>query len=139
MAFTFTPIFPQKPQHYEVTIVAADASNEKTIGTGGTNGTIVRSLQAVSSDTSDRVLQIGISVSSVVYLLGSVKVPAGSGNDGVLPAVDLLGAVLMPGLPVDENGMHYLIIESGEILQVLSTTTVTAAKTVTVQGFAQDY
>lgn len=139
MALSNVPVFPQKPQHYEVTIVNADASNAKTLGIGGSNGTIVRSLQATSNDTSQRIIQVGISVNSTFYLLGSVAVPAASGNDGSTAAVDLLGSGLLPGLPVDENGMHYLILESGEILQVLSTTTVTAAKTVTVQGFAQDY
>jgi hypothetical protein len=139
MALSFTPVFPQKPQHFEVTVVNADASNAKNVGTGGSNGTIVRSLQATSDDTSQRIVQIGISVSATFYLLGSVAVPAASGTDGSTVAVDLLNSVQMPGLPVDENGMHYLILESGEILQVKTTTTVTAAKTVTVQGFAQDY
>ena len=139
MAFSNVPVFPQKPQHYEVTIANADASNAKNVGTGGSNGTIVRALQATSTDTGARVVQIGISVASTFYLLGSVSVPAGAGNDGATPAVDLLNSGLLPGLPVDENGMHYLILLSGEILQVLSTTTVTAAKTVTVQGFGQDY
>lgn len=139
MAFSFVPVFPQKPQHYEVTIVNADASNAKNVGTGGSSGTIVRSLQACSTDTSQRIIQIGISVSSTFYLLGSVIVPAGAGTDGATPAVDLLKSALLPGLPFDDNGMHSLILESGEILQVLSTTTVTSAKTVTVQGFAQDY
>jgi hypothetical protein len=139
MAFQNVPVFPQKPQHFEAAFVNADGTTLKTLYTGAANGTIIRALTATSNDVAGRNVQFGITLVSTFYPIGTVSVPAASGTDGSTAAVDLMNSTLNPGLPVDEFGMHYLILLSGEILQAKMLVAVTAADQVTINGFGQDY
>ncbi len=139
MAVTPTPVFPQAPVITPITIVNADASNKKTACTGGTNGTKLVSLTATSDDTSNRIVQVYITRSATHYLFGSVNVPTLAGTDGSAAVVDLLNATNIPGLPVDNDGQRYLYLKNGDTLSVATTTTVTAAKTVTIVAISSDF
>ena len=44
----------------------------------------------------------------------------------------------MPGLPVDNDGQHYLFLEPGDKLQVKSLSTVSSTKTINVTAIAAD-
>jgi hypothetical protein len=73
-------------------------------------------------------VQVFLKRSATSYLLGTVNVPLSAGNTVAAPAVDLLGAVGMPGLAFDNDGQHYLPLMTGDTIMVASLTTVNAAK-----------
>lgn len=140
MAVTSTPAFVQVPKNTQITIVNADASNNKTVCTGGANGTKVVALQLCSDDTSARVVQVLINRSATIVLVGSVNVPTLAGTDGTTPSVDALNSTAMPGLPVDNDGQKYIFLQSAsDTLVIHSTTTVTAAKTVSATCIHADF
>lgn len=141
MAKTNTVPFTQTLKHGSNTIVAADTTAAKTVFTAGSEGSVVKALQAVSDDTSARVLNVYVNTGAGDLYLGSVNVPTLSGTNGLstAPAVDLLSGTLMPGLPYDANGKRVLPLPAGALLKVSSQTTVTSAKTVTVTALAEDY
>lgn len=133
------PNFPSTPKVGLVTIVNADASNLKTVYTGVAAGSKVIGLSATSDDTSDRTLQVYITRSGTDYLIGSAVVADLSGTNGVTdPAVNLLNYI--PGLPTDSNGVRFVYLQdTGDVLKVKATTTVTAAKTVAILGVVEDF
>lgn len=139
MAVTATPVFVQTPKVTRVTFAAADASTAKTICTAGANGTKVVGIQICSDDTSARVIQLGITRSATFILLGSVNLPTLAGTDGAVPAVNAMNATMMPGFPVDNDGEAYIFMENGDTLQAKMVTTITAAKTVSVNVISGDF
>lgn len=133
------PAFASAPRAGVVQIANADASNLKDVLSAGSAGTKVSALMAASDDTSARVVQISILRSATNYILGSVSVPAASGTDGSTPSVDLLKSALLPGLPVDNDGQHFILLENGDKLQAKSLTTVTTAKLIHLTSVASDF
>jgi hypothetical protein len=142
MPFTqnLAPTFVKQPRRGLAQIANADGSSQKTVVTAGGNGSKVLSLYATSTDTSARDVQIAIVRSATTYILGTVSVPANSGNTNSAPTVDLLQTLAsspqLPAgmLPIDNDGQHFLFVESGDTLVVLALTTVTAAKVVSVHS-----
>ncbi len=132
MAVSATPVFPQTPKHGLVQCVNADGTNKKTVITAGSNGSKVLSLLGASDDTSDRTFLVYVTRSGTSYLIGSCLIPDLSGTDGGTdPTVNLLNSTNIPGLPVDNDGQRYLLLQSGDTLDVaLTTGAVTAGKTV---------
>lgn len=120
-------------------IVNADASTLMQLYSAANPASRVVGLQAVSSDTSPRVIKLWVTRSSVDYLIGSVNVPAASGNDGSTAAINLLSSTLLPGLPRDENGNPFIELTTGDVLKASSGTTVTSGKTVHITGAAKDF
>lgn len=139
MAVSYNPVFPQTPKVSMTTIANGDGTTAKTLVTAGSNGTKVVALQICSDDTSARVVQIGVTRSATFTLLGSVNVPTLAGTDGTTPAVNGHSLVYNPGLPLDNDGETYIFLQSGDTLQVKTTTTVTAAKTVSLTAFHADF
>jgi hypothetical protein len=131
-----SPVYVGMPKRGLVQILNADASNLKTVVSAGASGSKVCSLSAASDDTSQRLLQVYITRSGTSYLVVETAVPAASGSDGSTPAVNLINSTILPGLPVDNDGVRYLFLQSGDTLQVKSTTTVTSGKIV---HLASDY
>ncbi len=130
MALVNTPVFIQNPKAGAVSFTSADSANsKKTLVTADADGTKVVAVMSTSSDTSDRIAQLWLTRSATSYLLGSVIVPDLSGTDGVNPTVNLLDTTMVPSLPVDNDGQPYILLESGDTLQVSFTTAITAAKT----------
>lgn len=129
----------QTPKRGMVQIVNADASALKVLVTAGANGSKVVSVNVASDDTSDRLVQLYVTRGGVDYLLGTVNVPTLSGTNNTAPTVNLFNTTQMPGLPVDNDGQPYLLLESGDVLKVKTTSTVTAAKTVHVSANYGDF
>ena len=136
---TTTPQFLNTPEVAFGTIVTADASGLKSVIAGGSLGTKVVGLHATSDDTVDRIIQIWINRAALDFLLGSVLVPDLSGTDGVNPTVNMFNTSMLPGLPVDNDGQVYINLKSGDTLKIKSTTTVTAAKTITATAIAGNF
>jgi hypothetical protein len=140
MAVTSTPVFPQTPKNGKVQIVNADAQAQKTIYTGGSNGSKINGLIAVSTDTSDRDVQISITRSGTSYPLGTVTVVAGSGNSGSVASVNMFSVLKLVGLPLDSDGNPaILLLDASDALTASALTTVTAAKAITLTAFGADF
>lgn len=127
-----SPVFVGSVKTGLVQVVNADASALKTVVTAGSSGSRVTSLRATSDDTSARVVSVYKTRSGTSYLLGSMSVTALAGSDGAVVGIDLMSDTYLPGLPVDNNGNHYIHLQSGDTLQVKTLTTVTSGKTVHV-------
>lgn len=140
MAVTSTPALPQTIKRYSVQILNADASNLKTLATGGANGTKVMAVNVASTDTTARDVTIGITNGGTFLPLGTVTVPVTAGTIAATPAVNALDITKMPGLPVDSDGQPYVFLQSAsDTLQVKSLTTVTSAKELDFNGFGEDF
>jgi hypothetical protein len=131
--------FPATPHLGLAQIANADASNQKTILTAGASGAKITSLFALSDDTSARVLTVSVLRSAVHYPIAVVSVPANSGTNGTVPAVDLLPSGLSPWVPVDNDGQKYLLLEAADVLEVKSGATVTSTKLITVGAVGADF
>jgi hypothetical protein len=127
-----TPTVVKQPQNGKVQIANADGQTQKTVYTGGSNGSKITSLIAVSSDTSGRDVQISISNGGTSYPIGTVSVPAGAGNSSAANSVNLLNATNLPGLAFDSDGNPYIHLISGDTLTVAALSTVTSGKLITV-------
>lgn len=134
-----TPVCVQTPKLGLQQILNANGTALLTVVTGGTNGTKVTSLTLTSSDTSQRIIQVWVTRSGTSYLLGSVTVAASSGFDGATSVVSVLSSTLIPGLPVDNDGQPYLLLMSGDTLQIGSTTTVTSGKIIYATAVEADF
>ena len=140
MSVTATPVFAQTPKCGMVQVVNADGTNSKIVYTAGANGSKITALLAASNDSSARIFLIRITRSAVNYVLTAVSIPANSGTDGTAPSVDLLSSSMFTGLPVDNDGQKYLLLESGDTLTVaLSTSAVTSGKTVHFKAIGADF
>ena len=126
------PTLPVGVKTNAVTIVNADASNLKTILTADGTFWDVIALSATSDDTSDRLLQLYVTISGTDYLIGTVNVPTLSGTTASAPAVNLLASANIAQAVYDALGNRILRLDTGIVLKVKSTTTVTSAKTVTI-------
>lgn len=131
--------FTQNIKFTAAQIEPADTSTLKTLFTAGTNDSVVKAIQVASTDTAARVVGLYVNDGTTDFLLGHVNIPVNSGLNGTVAAVDLLGGTLMPALPYDANGKRILPLPAGYILKVNTTTTVTAARVVTVTCMAEDY
>ena len=140
MAVTATPVFVQTPKNGNVQILPADASNLKTIYTGGANGSKIIGLYVTSSDTSARDVQFGITVGGVFYPLYTSTIAITAGQVAATPSVNLLDPSKAVGLPVDSDGNPFIFLASASYtLQIKSLTTVTAAKEIDISCFAADF
>lgn len=136
---TATPIFPQTVKNYVAQILPADASNVKTLVTGATNGTKIEALTVASTDSSARDVQLVMTISSVVYILATVSIPATAGSVNSVPAVDILRNAQWPGLSYDANGNRILYVANGAVLGIKALTTVTTAKEIDVLAVGGDF
>lgn len=133
------PVFVGTPKNGKVQIANADASNNKTVVTAGSNGSKVTALQLQSDDTSARDVRISIVNGGTTYPLGVVTVPIGAGNSGTVPSVDALNSAQMPGLPRDSDGNPCILLVSGDTFVVNALTTVTTAKLITATAIYGDF
>lgn len=133
------PVFVGTPKNGKVQIANADASAQKTVYTAGASGSKVVSLNLQSTDTSSRDVQVSITNGGTSYPLGTLTVPANSGNTGSVVSINALTPGFLAGLPVDADGNPYLLLVSGDTLTVSALTTVTAAKLITAVAMAGDF
>jgi hypothetical protein len=130
--------FTQNIELSGVKILLIDTTALKPLFTAGVNDSVVKAINVQSSDTSLRVIQLWVNDGTTDFLIGSVNVPASSGNNGTAATIDLLGGTLMPSLPYDANGKRVLPLPAGYILKVNSTSNV-ALGAVTVVCMAENY
>jgi hypothetical protein len=140
MALTATPVFPQTPKNGKLSVVSATSTSMTTVYTGGTNGSKVFGMIAVSSDTIAHDVQIAISRSGTNYILGTVNVPIGAGNTGTVPSVNLFNNVQLVGLPIDsDNNPFVFLLDATDLLAVSMVTQVSSGKAVSVTALATDF
>lgn len=139
MAVTATPIFPQALNVTPQTIVNGDGTTAKTVFTAGSNGSKLEVMNISSTDTSNRDVAIYLTRSAVNYLLTTIKILANSGNNNAIPATDCMKNAQIPSLSIDAAGNRFLLLKSGDTVSVAATTTVTAAKTITIITNGADY
>jgi hypothetical protein len=81
----------------------------------GANGSIVKSINIITNDTSDVdvILQEFDASNAVVRIIGVIHVPTLSGTDGVNPAIDALSGagVSIIGAQKDNQGKYFLQVE----------------------------
>lgn len=139
MAKQISLFLPKGVNNSSVTIVNADGTATKTLFTAGADDSDVDSIIVTSNDTAARILVLYVTRSAVDYILGSVTIQAGAGTDGFNFTFDFINFINIPGLPMNNVGKQYLRLKTGDTLKVAVTTAVTAAKTIYVSAFGQDY
>jgi len=127
---TATPVLAQTPKLFLAQVLPADASGKKSLVPDSGAAVKVVSVTATSDDTAARVVQLVLTRSAVDYVIASYNVAILSGTDGIVKGTNILA--LAPGLPVDGCGQPYLFLEDNDVLNIKTTTTVTAAKTISV-------
>lgn len=137
MVAATTPIFPEAVETAVQDIVNADGTTPQTVVTAGADGALVYSLSAATDDTAaiEYSVYVQRDAAGVNFLLGTVSVPAGSGNAAATPAVDLLDPSKIKGLDGDGN----LILGGADVLKVAARTAVTAAKTTYIVAAYGDF
>jgi hypothetical protein len=109
------PVFVGTPKLGLLALTTSNYGDITAVVTGGTEGSKVVGLIATSAmvDTSAQVFLVR---GGNQYPLVTVALPASAGTDATVPPVDLLAAAV--GLPVDNDGQAYLMLESGDALSV---------------------
>jgi hypothetical protein len=139
MSVSHSPVLVQTPKITPAAFTNADSANaKKTIVTAGADGTKVVAVVAASTDTSARTAQLWLTRSATSYLLGSKTVAIGAGSDGASASANLL-ELLAAALPLDNDGQHYVLLESGDTLQVSFTAQVTSTKEIDVTAIAGNF
>lgn len=105
-------------------------TNAVTVVTAGTNGCIIDSLVANTTDTAAVNLFVSIvdSAGTVVRPLGIVNVPLSSGNAANVLNVDVMNPAVLVGLTVDQNGKRIIRLGPSETLRVSVLANMTAAR-----------
>lgn len=92
------PIFAKNPRVDVIEIAPADTTTLQTLFVAGTEGSTINNISVTSSDTSDILLHIRYNDGTGDRVLGKVTVPAGSGNNGTLPTLNLLATTALAQL-----------------------------------------
>ena len=133
------PVSTVKANNKGVTLVNADSTTLKDIFIAGANGSIIKNISACTTDTSTNNIQLYFHDGTTAYLVGTVPVVTLSGTNGVATTVNLITVGTFPITKYDNAGNKCIALESGQKLQVGVITAVTAAKTLTVVSFGEDY
>jgi hypothetical protein len=133
MAVSNVPFFPQALLSPPTQFTNSTSTSVPTqiLGTK-TNGAKIEAILVASTDTSARDFNLYLNVSATNYLIGTVSIPANSGNSNSAPTVNLLSALtgasaLLP-IPKDSNGNPFLYLDSNTALYAAPATTITSAK-----------
>ena len=120
-------------------ILPADTTTKKTIYTAGVDDAVLKTLHCTSTDTAAMNVQLWVNDGAADRLVGTINVPANSGNNGTAPSVDMLSGTAIPGLGFDQNGKRILMLKAGALVKVAVLVTVTAAKQIDFFGAAEEY
>jgi hypothetical protein len=131
------PVYPSSVAGVNKTIVNSDSTNWVTLYDNSAASTPVRleALNLCSDDTATVNIQIGVEVSSVQYLIGTVRAVTLSGTDG---AAALISALPVVGT-VSPDAIRVIYIPASGKLVAKSLVAVTSAKTVTLTGWVRQY
>lgn len=123
-----TAAYVATPKLFLAQVLPADTTTKKTIATGAATGTKITGLSLSSSETAtNRDVAITITRGAVIYNLCYVTVPFGAGASAVQPVTPFSN---IQGLPIDNDGQRYIFLNNGDLLQMNTTTAVTAARQV---------
>lgn len=145
MAVTATPIFLQTPKVTPQNFVQGTdaAGTYKTLYTAGANGSKVVAVMVSTDDGSaSHLLTLALTRSATDYTIGTYTLPVNSGGDGSTAGVDMLRGgpnTLIKGLPQDNDGQSYLLLESGDTLRLTFATALTASKRINVITIGADF
>lgn len=105
-------------------------TNTAIVLSAGTNGCIVDSVVANSTDTAaiNLLVSIGDSAATQAKPLGIVNVPILAGNSGNTLSVDVLSSSVLVGLTVDQNGKRIVRLGPSETLRVSTLANMTAGR-----------
>jgi hypothetical protein len=131
--------FPKAIGKGFATFLPADTTTAKDILSAGADDSKVTVLNATSDSASATVLRIFIHDGTTAFQIGAASVPANAGTNGTVAAVDLIGASIIPALPVDVWGKRYIPLPAGCKIQVAALAAVDAGKVVTVTALSEDY
>jgi hypothetical protein len=132
-------ITPQIPELFIAQINNAATTTPQALATAATTGTIVKGVTISNTDTSAYSVQLSVLRSAVSYLVCTVSVPISAGNTTAAPAAAALTSGNCPGLPLDPGGNPYILLKSGDVLQINTTGTVASNKLVTAIGVGYDF
>lgn len=139
MAVSNLPIFPQTVQSEAVQILPATTTGLVTLYTAGTNGSTINNIIATNTDSAAAYLiTLTITIAAVNYIIGTINVPANSGNSNTAPAISLINSTNIPGA-FDSNGNPILQLGSGAVLKVNSSTTVNTGKVLSFLALGGDF
>lgn len=138
-------VTPQKPRCEVQNFVQGTdtAGTLKTIFTPdavAANGAKVTAV-ILSTDDGTAAHDVGIFLtrSGTDYLLGTVNVPINAGNSASVPGVSGLDVAIIPGLPIDNDGQAYLLLEDGDLLKATFATALTAGKRINAVVIGADF
>lgn len=134
-----SPTYPSAagPVAVTKTIVNSDSTNYVDVydNSAGSSSVRVEALSLCSDDTSTVNIAFALYVGSTAYLLGTVRAVTLSGTDGAAARLNALATIGT----ISPDGVLVLEIPAGAKLQAKSLVAVTAAKTVTLAGWARSY
>jgi hypothetical protein len=139
MAKTTSLYLPKTANTNSVTFTSADTTTLKTLFTAGADDSDLKAILACTDDTAAINLKVYVNRGGTDYLIGTVNVPLASGSNGSAPGVDILNSAAFAGLPMDSVGKRYIPLKTGDVVKVACLATMTAAKTLYVSAFGQDY
>jgi hypothetical protein len=120
-------------------ILPADTTSYKTLLTAGASGAQVNSITVHSTDTSARDVLLAVTVSGTDYPIGTVSIPASTGNTNAIPAINLLTATnIAAALNSDVNGNRVLMLPANATLRAKVLVAVTAARAISFVAQGQN-
>jgi hypothetical protein len=125
------PNYPNTLSCVATRLQNSDGTSFVQLVAGDTDGTKIESIAVTSDDSSDRVLQLCVSVGAVDYPIGEITIPDGAGTNGIDKAVNLLNTTDLPWLRSDGVN-QYLYLVNGMTLKAKSKTAITAARFINV-------
>ena len=138
MSFTQNqlPTFVKQPQNGKA---QANNTTNTNVYTAGGNGTKVVGVIACSNHSAAVACTLEILNGSTLYPLGTANVIQGSGTSVANAAVNLLANTICPGLPVDSDGNPYILLVSGDSLQITLSAAVASPNVVSVTAITGDF
>lgn len=114
-------VTPQTPRLYigRATSASTVALANGSGGNAGSNGTKIMSMVCANTDTTAHTVTVEIVRSSNADVIDTVQLAASSGNANGTPPVNMFSPINAPGLPTDNNLVPYLLLESGDAVNLI--------------------
>lgn len=101
MPLVYKPPFVQTPNTKITQFANADGTSLKDVFVPGANGARLDMLGAVNTDSIAHTFHVELNDGTNNLIITTLAIPAQAGNDGTIPAVDLLNSTLAPYLGDD--------------------------------------
>jgi hypothetical protein len=124
--------------HGHATFANSDTTTKKSLYAAGADDSKVTAIAITSTATADTNIQLFLYNGTTDFLIGTILVPASSGNSGTVAAVNGLSRTALPFVELNGNGIPFIPLETGYSLRASMLATI-ASGTVTVSVFAEDF